>query len=281
MEKIALITDSTCGLPNEYIEKYNVYVVSLKIIYKTKEFIDGIDITPDEVYSKIEEELPTTSMPSVQDVSDTFEAIIKDGYTHVIAMPISSGLSGTINSFLIASEHFKDKLNCFVFDTKILSMAVGLSIIEIGKMIEAKKSFDYICNEIPRLRNKTSMYFTVDTLEYLLKGGRIGKVSGHLGQLLNIKPIITMSEDGSYTTFSKTRGSNQAFNKLVSIATDILDKGKCKVVIMTGTMKNEAEKLKTILAAHRNTTFTYVGSITPVVGIHSGPRLLAFAILEE
>ncbi|WP_195245523.1 DegV family protein [Clostridium celatum] len=281
MEKIALITDSTCGLPVEYICKYNIHVVRLKIIYKDREYIDGITISADEVYSKIEEELPTTSMPSVQDVSDLYEKLILEGYTHAIVMPISSGLSGTINSFRLASLEYENKITSFIFDTKILSMAVGLSVIEIGKLIEEGKDFNYICNIIPKLRENTSMYFTVDTLEYLIKGGRIGKVTGSVGQLLNLKPIITMSDDGTYTNYSKVRGSKKAFNELVKLATDILDKGKGKLVIMTGTMHEEAEKLKSILSTHKNVTFTHVGTITPAVGIHSGPRLLAIAILTE
>ena len=244
MEKIALITDSTCGLPDEYIEKYNIRVARLKIIYKSAEYIDGITITANEVYSRLNEELPTTSMPSVQDICDIYETLLNEGYTHVIAMPISSGLSGTINSFRIAASEYEDKITSFVFDTKILSMAVGLSVIEIGKMIESGKDFKYICTAIPKLREDTSMYFTVDTLEYLIKGGRIGKVTGSVGQLLNLKPIITMDEDGKYTNHSKVRGSKKAFNTLLDLATNILDQGKGKVIIMTGTMQEEAKKLE-------------------------------------
>ncbi|MGL5379701.1 DegV family protein [Clostridium sp.] len=281
MEKIALITDSTCGLPQEFISEYDVKVVRLKILYKDAEYIDGINITPNEVYSKLEEETPTTSMPSVQDVCNLYEELINDGYTHAISLPISSGLSGTINSFNIASSQYEDKIKSFVFDTKILSMAVGLSVIEIGKLIKNGETFENICLEIPKLREKTSMYFTVDTLEYLIKGGRIGKVTGGIGEMLNLKPIITMDEDGKYKNYTKVRGSKQSFNKLLKLATDILDKGKGKVVIMTGTMDEEANKLREILSNHKNTTFMHLGTITPAVGIHSGPRLLAVAIMEE
>lgn len=280
MNKIALITDSTCGLPKEYVDKYNVKVVSLKILYKNREYIDGVTITPEEVYSRLKEELPTTSMPSVQDVKSLYSELETEGYTHAIVLPVSSGLSGTINSFRLASEDFSN-INTFIFDTKILSMAVGLIVIEVGKMIEENKDFDYICNKIPKIRENLWMYFTVDTLEYLIKGGRIGKVTGGIGQLLNLKPIITMDENGAYTNHSKVRGSKQAFNKLSSLATSILDKGKGKVIVMTGTMHEEANKLKETLEKHINTTFIYKGTITPAVGIHSGPRLLAVAVMLE
>lgn len=281
MNKIALITDSTCGLPKEYINEYDVKVVPLKILYKDKEFIDGINITPEEVYSKLPKELPTTSMPSVDDITSLYNELIKESYTQAIVLPISSGLSGTINSFKLASEEFKDKINTFIFDTKILSMAVGLIVIEVGKMIKKKMNFEDICNTIPKLRENLWMYFSVDTLEYLIKGGRIGKVTGGIGEILNLKPIITMDDNGSYTNYTKVRGSKQAFKKLLDLSTDILNKGKGKVIIMTGTMHEEAEKLKEILSSYENTTFIYKGTITPAVGIHSGPRLLAVAVMSE
>ena len=171
MNKIALITDSTCGLPKEYVDKYNVKIVPLKILYKHKEYIDGVTITPEEVYSRLKEELPTTSMPSVEDVKSLYRELEAEGYTHAIVLPVSSGLSGTINSFRLASEDFAN-INSFIFDTKILSMAVGLIVIEVGKMIQDNKDFDYICNRIPKIRENLWMYFTVDTLEYLIKGGK-------------------------------------------------------------------------------------------------------------
>ena len=281
MEKIALVTDSTCGLPKEYEQQYNVHILRLKVIYKEREYIDGLEITPEEVYARLDEELPTTSMPSVQEADDLFEKLIKENYTHVIILAVSSGLSGTINSFRIAAEHYQNQIQSFVFDTKILSMAVGLSVIEVGKAIKAGKSFKEICEEIPKLRERTEMYFTVDTLEYLIKGGRIGKVSGGIGEFLNLKPIITMNEEGRYTTFTKVRGSKQAINKLIMLGKNILDNTKGKVVIMTGTMHKEAEILREAFSNHVNMTFLYTGTITPVVGIHSGPKLLALAIMRD
>lgn len=281
MEKIAIITDSTCGVPDEYLEKYNIEVMRLKIIYGEKEYVDGVDIQPTEVYDRLDTEVPTTSMPSVQDAVNLMEDLISRGYTHVIGLFISAGLSGTMNSFRIAADQFEDKLTSFIYDSKMISMAVGLTVIEAGKMIDEGKSFDYICEEIPKIKNRISLYFTVDTLEYLIKGGRVGKVSGTIGQMLNLKPIITMDDDGMYTTFSKVRGSKKALSELMRLGTDLLDKGKSKVVVMTGTMKEEAEKLMDYFKGHKNTTFTYKGIFTPVIGVHAGPKIVAFAIMNE
>lgn len=280
MNKIAIIIDSTCGLPEKYLQQYPIKVARLKVIYKNAQYIDGIDITPSKVYAALNEELPTTSMPTVEDLNTIYEELIRDGYTHVIGLPISSGLSGTINSFRIASEAYKKQITSYIFDFKHLSMAIGLSVIEIAQMIASGSSFESICTTLSVLQSHTHMFFTVDTLEYLIKGGRIGKVSGRIGEFLNIKPIITMDDDGSYMTYSKVRGSKQAFKSLSSLATSSLDQGPCKIAIMTGTMIKEAEALKQELITHPNAKDIYVGEITPVVGIHSGPQLLAVAILN-
>ena len=284
MEKIAIITDSTCGVPDEYLKKYsNIEVMRLKIIYGKDEFTDGIDITPDEVYTRLlAGEVPTTSMPSVQDAMDVMEKLSNEGYTHVIGMFISSGLSGTMNSFRIAANQFEDKLKAFIYDSKMISMAVGLIVMEAARLIEENKSYEEVIKAIPVMKKNMTMYFSVDTLEYLIKGGRVGKVSGAIGQMLNLKPIITMDdEDGKYTTASKIRGSKKALSEMIKLGTEALDKGKSKVVVMTGTMKDEAVKLLDAFKEHKNATFNYLGAFTPVIGVHAGPKIIAFAIMNE
>lgn len=279
MERIALIADSTSGIQEEYIKRFNIKLVRLKVIYKDKEFIDGLTITPQEVYKNLDIEAPTTSMPSVSDICNLYDELLNEGYTHVIAVTISSGLSGTVNSFRLASQQYEDKMTSFIFDSKSISMGAGLLICEAGRMIEAGKSFDYICNMISRIRKETSLYFYVDTLTYLIRGGRIGKVSGNIGEMIGLKPIITMdNDDGKYTTFTKVRGSKQAFNKIVKLAEASIVKGKCRVEVVTGTMHDEIEKLISLLKPNTNIMSLEKSIMTPVVGVHSGPRLLGIVV---
>lgn len=281
MEKIAIVTDSTCGVPEDFVKANDIKVLRLKIIYKDRECLDGIDIMPEEVFQNLDKEVPTTSTPSVQQSNEVIEELIKEGYTHVIGLFISSGLSGTMNSFRIAAENYEDQIKSYVFDSKMISMAVGLCVMEASELIKEGKSFDYICNEIPEMKERVTLCFTVDTLEYLIKGGRIGKVAGTIGQILNLKPIINMDDEGMYATCAKARGSKQALNKVITIGEEALEKGKSKVVIMTGTMYEEAEKLKEAFEKNPNTESIYMGTFTPVIGIHSGPRIVAIAIMKE
>ena len=281
MEKIALITDSSCGLFEDYLNEYDIHLLRLKIIYKDREYTEGIDITSEDVYKNLENELPTTSMPSVSDTNNLLNELLKKGYTHVIALPISSGLSGTINSIRLACESFEGKLVSFIFDTKLVSMANGLFVIEVAKLIKEGKSFAEICNLIPKIREKTNIYFTVDTLEYLIKGGRIGRLSGNIGELLNLKPIIVMNDEGKYSSISKVRGTKQAIKKLINIGEKALSKGKCSITVSCGTMLDEAKMLQEAFSKNPNANMIYSKTISSIIGIHSGPKAFGFAIIEE
>lgn len=280
MEKIALITDSTSDLSMEIINKYDVKVLPLKIIYKDKEYTDRVDITPEEVYAKLPIEMPSTSLPSMQDMDNLFTQLENEGYTHAIVSPISSGLSGTCNTFkLVANQH--DKINIHVFDSKSLTLGVGELIIACGELINQGKSFDEIIKELPNLRDRIKVFFIVDTLQYLIKGGRIGKVSGTIGEILNIKPIISIDNEGVYYTYSKVRGKKQATNKLMDIVKNYLAESKCKVWVMHGGAAEEGRKFYDSLSSLENITSLNFGNISPVAGVHSGPGLVGIVIIKE
>ena len=140
MEKIALVADSTCDLNKEEIEKYNVQILPLKIVYKDREYTDRVDITPQEVYDNMKKEVPTTSLPSMEEIDSMFSYLKEEGYTHVIAITISSGLSGTHNSIRLVSEKHPE-MTYEIFDSKALSLGAGAIVMECGQMIKEGKDF--------------------------------------------------------------------------------------------------------------------------------------------
>ncbi len=280
MEKIALIADSTCDLDKEAIEKYDIKMLPLRIIYKDREYLDRIDITPKEVYDGLEKEVPSTSLPSMKDMDEMFENLIADGYTHAIAITISSGLSGTYNSLKLVSENHPG-ITTTVFDSKFLSMGTGGLVLECGEMIKQNKSYEEIVNAFSHIRSRMSLYFVVDTLEYLKRGGRIGKVSGTIGELLNIKPIISINEEGVYYTYSKVRGKKQAISKMINILKETLANNKCKVWVMSGGGEEEAKKVFDTVKDFDNIVSLGTGDISPVAGVHSGPGLVGLCIMKE
>ena len=281
MNKIALISDTTADLNKETIKKYNINILSFRIIYKDKEFKDGIDITPEEVYRGMSVEVPTSSLPSMQDMEDLYVRLENEGYTHVIAIPLSTGLSGIYNALKLVSDNHPN-INTCLFDSKSISMGEGALVEGAAKLIESGKSFKEIVEYLPLLRERIHLFFVVDTLEYLKKGGRIGKVSGTIAELLNIKPIISVDKQGIYYTYDKVRGRKQSLNRIVEIANKIINVKKCKVYIMDGYCLPDAQKVYNDFSKLSNvTSVVFGGDISPVSGVHSGPGLVGVVLVEE
>jgi DegV family protein with EDD domain len=280
LSKIALVTDSTSDLNHEEVKKYNIHVLPLKIVYKDREYTDRIDITPDEVYKNMSVEVPTTSLPSMEDIDRLFVKLREEGYTHVIAITISSGLSGTYNSIRLVSENHPE-MNFEVFDSLALSLGAGAIVMECGEMINSGKSFEEIVKELPKFRDKIRIYYVLDTLKYLMKGGRIGRVSGSIGELLNIKPIISVNKEGIYYTYTKVRGRNQSISKIFDIVKETLEEKRAKIWVLHGGAREEAQELYKKVLEFPNIIKAGFSDISPVAGVHTGPGLIGVTIMTE
>ena len=280
MSKIALITDSTSDLNKEEIKKNNIHVLPLRIIYKDREYIDRINITPDEVYDNLSKEVPSTSLPSMADIDKMFSKLEEEGYTHVIGTCISSGLSGTFNSIKLVSEQHPNIIS-YVFDSRSLTLGTGAIILECAKMINKGNDYEEIIAKLPSIRNRLKVYYVVDTLAYLIKGGRIGKVSGTIGELFKIKPIISINEEGTYYTYEKVRGRNQSISKLIDIARVLLKNSSSKVWILQGGAMAEGRALYESILKLPNIIEADFRDISPVMGVHTGPGLLGIVIMSE
>ncbi|MGG7144036.1 DegV family protein [Clostridium nigeriense] len=277
MQKIALLVDSACDLSLETIRENNIKLLPLRISYSHGEYKDMLDISADEIYSNLEKEIPKTSLPSAEDLEEILCSLENEGYTHVIAVTISSGLSGTFNSIRLALEDHP-KLLSHVFDTKILAMPEGIVAFEVAKLIEAGKSFEYIVDNLPNIRGNITGYFTVNTLEYLKKGGRIGKIAGTIGEMLNLKPIVTVDDDGIYYTVCKARGRKQSILRLTDLLEESLSKSPCKVWVLHGGALDEAKRFLESLKGLTNIVSLDISQISPALGVHGGPGLLGLAI---
>jgi len=278
MEKIALITDSASDISTDFLKENNIKVVPLKVIFSDREYDDGIDITPEMLYDALPNEIPKTSLPSVEKFTSLLEKLITEGYTHAIIITISSGLSGTYNSARLAAQNISG-METFVFDSMTLSMAEGAMVIETMNLIKERKSFKEITEILPTLRDKVEIFFTIDTLEYLIKGGRIGKVAGTIADVLNLKPIITVGDDGIYHTACKIRGIKQSISKLAGLVKPYLENGECKAWIMDGAAPDKAKILYDSIKNFPNLVECNLGgAIGPALGVHTGPGLLGIII---
>jgi DegV family protein with EDD domain len=278
MEKIALITDSASDISIELLEQNKIHMLPFKLIYSDGEYEDRIDISPQMMYERLKTEIPKTSLPSIEKITSVFKKIIAEGYTHAIVITISAAFSGTYNAVRLVCEDFPE-LNTFVFDSKTLTMAEGAIVLEVSKLIKDGKSFAEIVGELPKYRENIDLYFTIDTLEYLQKGGRIGKVAGTVGEFFNLKPIITVADDGTYRTAAKVRGSKQAVSKLTDIFKTYLEKGKYKAWILEGDGFDKVQGLyKAIKDLPNVYECTIAGTIGPALGVNTGPGLVGLAI---
>ncbi len=277
MQKIALITDSACDLDLNTLKENNINLLPLRIIYSNGDYRDRIDITPQEVYDNLENEVPKTSLPSAQETEEILTKLETEGYTHVICISISSGLSGSFNAIRLALEDHP-KLTSFVYDSKILAYPQGEIVLEVAKLIKEGKSFEEIVQEIPEIRKRVIGYFTINTLEYLKKGGRIGRLAGTVGELLNLKPIITTDEDGVYYNVAKVRGRKQSLSKMTELLKGYLDKSKCEIAVLHAGCEDEAIKYMNSLKDLPNVESIKIAEISPALGIHGGPGLIGFSI---
>lgn len=217
-EKIALLTDSTADLPAPMWEGKPIYVVPLKIRCEDGEYSDGVDITAEGVYERLHRgELPRTSLPEGGVVSDTLDQIRADGYERVIAVMLSSGLSGTYNMVRLQAGQ-RDDLEIAVFDSRSGSLGIGIMVLQLWEEIVAGASWETLVRErAPHLVANTFPFFSVDTLEYLRRGGRIGRITALAGTMLSIKPIITFSDDGQLQSIAKVRGRRQVQDKILEL----------------------------------------------------------------
>ncbi len=277
MQKIAIFTDSACDLTDAELKEYGIRFLPLQIIYKDNSYKDRVEISADEVYGNLEKEVPKTSLPTGTDIDALFLELKKEGYTHAIGVMISGGLSGTANSVkLMAEEH--PEIETYIYDTKNLSISEGIMALKAAKMVKDGLSFEEIKEALPEEKKSVDTYYCLATLEYLIKGGRIGKVSGTIGQILNIKPIIYVNEEGVYVTLDKARGTKQAYMKLVSILKENLEKTKCKVYVMHGGAKKEAQDMVERIKDLPDILSLEFRQISPALGVHTGRGLIGIAV---
>lgn len=281
MEKIALITDTTSDLPQDIIDKYDIKVLPFRIIYKDREYKDKYEITPKEVYERFQEEIPTSSLPLAQDMEELYDNLYEEGYTHAIAITLSSGLSGISNALRLVSENHEN-ITSFIYDSKSISLGEGALVKKCAELIEEGKSFNYIKDILPELRKKVKLFFVVGTLEYLQKGGRIGRIAGTIGELLNIKPIVAVDDEGRYFTHSKVRGRKQSLNRMLLVAKEVISSTPHDVIILNGCADEECKYMVEEFKKIDNVnSVVYGGDISPVSGVHSGPGLVGVVLIEK
>lgn len=278
MNKIAVLVDSGCDLPLEIAQKSGVYVLPLKIIYSDREYRDNIDISASEVYQNLDKEVPKTSLPSGEEIEQIFNQIKADGYEKLIAITISSALSGTHNMIKIIADD-TENLEVLMVDTKNIAIGSGFSAILAKDLIDKGENFENVHKIVCDNIQNAKVMFSVATLEYLRKGGRIGLVSSLLGTKLNLKPIISCNDDGVYYTVAKVRGRQKCIEKMIELACEFAGENKYNICICNGGASDEIEQFTADINAKLDKAVKiYSIDISPTLGVHTGPSLLGVAV---
>lgn len=280
-EKMALFVDSGMDLPPEIAALDGVFIVPLSINYSNGSFLDKIDITAAEIYGRLDQEIPTTSLPSLEIIENTIQQIKNEGYTHILAVSISSGLSGTHNALRLLLNGHED-ITSHIIDTKSIGIGGGIQAAYLKELIDKHYSFDSLVEIGELLPKKGRIFFSIPTLEYLKKGGRIGLVTSILGTALNLNPVISCNDEGIYYTVTKARGRKKSLQKmidqLVAFGENSTD---YRIGIAYGTCQEEAELVKkTIEEKLPHATVIYFNDVSPVLGVHTGPDVIGVTILD-
>lgn len=279
-EKIAVVVDSGSDVGPSLREGLDIYSLPLRISIDDKTYTDGVDISSKEIFDVIDTSTVTTSLPTGGDILDVFEQLKSDGYTHVIAVTISSGLSGTYNVIHNLSQDVEG-LEIYVHDTKNISLGSGFMGIRAAENVKKGMSFSEVVSDLKKMHGKSQVFFTVGTLDYLIKGGRIGRVAGTVANVLNIKPVISCDPDGIYYTVTKVRGYKRVIKAMLDeVKKFVGDASDYKVLLVNAASKEDLDAYRSYATSMFNASNEIeVLNITPALGIHTGPEALGIAVI--
>ena len=280
---VALLTDSSADLRWDQARENNIFFVPLRILCEDGEYLDGVNITGPDIYQRLHNgELPQTSLPRVEDFSAKLREIFDLGYDGVIAVMLSSGLSGTYNlARILAGECAEQGYAMKVFDSVSGALGQGMTVLQLAEDIKNGMDWEELTERrAPQLIANTYPFFSVDTLEYLVKGGRIGKVTAMAGTMLQIKPIITFAPDGQLQSVAKVRGRHQVMRKLVDMAVDRCGEHKrYNLAVAHGGAPEEMETVRQMLTeALPNSDHLWDGEIDGTLSVYIGDGVLGAAV---
>lgn len=277
MAQVKVITDSTADLPRELVDQYNIEVLPMITSLEGIAYRDGVDLTPTQFYQKLasSKELPHTSQHSPQVLKDAYQKALDAGQA-VIAIHLSSGMSGTMDAANLVKEMFPPTAPLVVIDSRSASLGQGLLALKAAELAAAGEKLEAIADEVIALRSRLLSIFMVDTLKYLLLGGRINKVQAMVGSMLDLKPVLHVNPEGKIDQLEKARGRKMALRRLLALMSQYgRNLSGQTVAISHALCPGDAEWMKTEILNQFKVSRVIVGEIGSVIGTHTGPGAVA------
>ncbi len=280
MRKIKIVTDSTSELSKTEIEELNIHVIPLSLSINGETYLDRVDITPQAFMEKMKQssELPKSSQPAVGEFLKLYDELGSDG-SEVLSIHMTGKMSGTIESARSAAKMSKSIVT--VVDSKFISKALAFQVRAAAKMVQSGQAMNEIIEKMDQIRANTKLFVVVDTLDNLVKGGRIGKGKALIGSLLNIKPIALI-EQGEYSPVARVRSQSQALKYLLKeFVEDIKGKTIQGVAVSHADGHELAMKLKAKVEELTGYDKVEIADTTPVISTHTGPGAIGFTYYTD
>lgn len=279
MAKVGIVTDSTCDLRPEQLAALDVVMVPLTVHFGDESFRDWLDLTPEEFYPRLKafSALPTTSQPSPADFTAAYAALAEQGAEEIVSIHLSAALSGTFESAMLAAK--TSPIPVRVVDGKRASQATALIVKAAVEVRDAGGDATAVEARAIEVAASCRLYFLLDTLDNLVKGGRAGKAAGLAAALLNIKPVLRVNDDGIIEPFKKVKGRTKAIAALAQhVAEDAAENGRMRISLLDACSSGDADELEAaIRATGADVEWEGHGVIGAVIGVYTGPGAIACA----
>ncbi|WP_227935773.1 DegV family protein [Alkalihalobacillus deserti] len=281
--KIQIVTDSTADIPAELIKQLEITVVPLNVIFSDNEiYEDGVTLTSDQFYKKVAETnvIPSTSQPTPYQFEQVYRSLLSGEDSKILSIHLSSILSGTFQAATIAKQSIDAGDSIYVVDSKRASNAIGIIVVEIAKFAKEGKSYEDCIARLNELLATTTVFFMVDTLDYLQKNGRIGKASAVFGSMLKIKPILSLSKEGEVFPVEKQRGQKKALNRIIELLKEQYGSEPVHLGISHAVNESLAIEIVNRIKDEFDVKSDVLSSIGAVIGAHVGPGTVSIAMTK-
>lgn len=274
-----VVVDSSADILPKVAREEGIVVIPMPVNIDGQTYLEGVDIFPETFYSQIDsfKELPKTSQPNPGTIKETYEKILANGH-EVVAIHLSSGLSSTYSTALMVRNMCSEPEKIHVIDSLGASFGSGLLAIQVNHFLKSSPSYTWEEAEafIMDMRNHMRYVFTIDTLEYLVKGGRVSKTAGFIGGILDIKPVLQVTSDGRLEPFAKVRSRKAALRKLLNIMREEIDHPEDQIIgISQSNCLAETQAFAEDIRKHLNVKDVMISDIGCIIGSHTGPGTIA------
>lgn len=278
--RLAVITDSSAYLKPEVLEKESLFILDIPVFIDGKTYVEGKNLTAEEFYQKmaLSAELPKTSQPSIAELEDLLSTLSGNGYTHVLGLFLSSGISGFYQNIQFLKGEFP-QLEIAFPDSKITSAPLGIMVQSALNWAEAGLDFNEILKRINVQIDGTSAFIMVDDLNHLVKGGRLSNGAAILGNLLSIKPILYFNHHGVIEVFEKIRTEKKATKRLIELVEERTSSGKYEIIVIHANAVDKAETLRQSLLESNISAEVSLATFGSVIGTHLGEGSVALGYI--